>query len=43
MSGCASETVSRSLAAWSREGIVETGRRWVALRRPDALAELPGV
>lgn len=43
MSGCASETVSRSLAMWSREGIIETGRRWVALRRPDALAEVAAV
>jgi len=43
MSGCASETVSRSLATWSREGIIETGRRWVALRRPDVLAELADV
>lgn len=37
MAGCAPETVSRSLAGWSRDGIVETGRRWVALRRPDEL------
>ena len=39
----APETVSRSLANWSRDGIVETGRRWVALRRPDLLAEIAGV
>ena len=43
MSGCAAETVSRSLATWSREGIIETGRRWVALRRPDVLAALADV
>lgn len=43
MSGCAAETVSRSLAIWSREGIIETGRRWVALRRPDVLAEVAGI
>ena len=43
LAGCAPETVSRSLAAWSREGVVETGRRWVALRRPAALADIAGV
>lgn len=43
LAGCAPETVSRSLAAWSRDGVVETGRRWVALRRPDVLADLAGV
>lgn len=42
LSGCAPETVSRSLAAWGRDGVVETGRRWVALRRPDVLADLAG-
>ncbi|GGI02798.1 cAMP-binding protein [Egicoccus halophilus] len=43
LSGCAPETVSRSLAAWSRDGVVETGRRWVSLRRPEVLADLAGV
>jgi CRP/FNR family transcriptional regulator, nitrogen oxide reductase regulator len=43
LAGCAPETVSRSLAAWSRDGVVETGRRWVALRRPEVLAEIAGV
>lgn len=43
LAGCAPETVSRSLAEWSRDGLVETGRRWVALRRPAALAEVAGV
>lgn len=43
LAGCAPETVSRSLASWSRDGLVETGRRWVALRRPAALAEVAGV
>lgn len=42
LAGCAPETVSRSLAAWSRDGVVETGRRWVALRRPEVLAEIAG-
>lgn len=40
LAGCAPETVSRNLAAWRRDGIVETGRRWVALVRPDLLAEV---
>jgi CRP/FNR family transcriptional regulator, nitrogen oxide reductase regulator len=43
LAGCAPETVSRSLAAWRREGIVDTGRRWVALRRPQILAEVADV
>lgn len=43
LAGCAPETVSRSLAAWSRDGVVETGRRWVAVRQPDLLADLAGV
>ncbi len=43
LAGCAPETVSRSLAAWSRDGVVETGRRWVAVRRPEVLADLAGV
>jgi CRP/FNR family transcriptional regulator, nitrogen oxide reductase regulator len=43
LAGCAPETVSRSLAAWRRDGFVDTGRRWVALRDPHALAEVAGV
>jgi CRP/FNR family transcriptional regulator, nitrogen oxide reductase regulator len=43
LAGCAPETVSRSLAGWSRDGVVDTGRRWVAIRRPAALAEAAGV
>lgn len=42
LAGCAPETVSRHLARWRREGLVDTGRRWVALRRPEALAEVAG-
>lgn len=42
LAGCAPETVSRHLARWQREGIVDTGRRWVAVRRPDSLAEVAG-
>lgn len=43
LAGCAPETVSRHLATWKRERIVDTGRRWVAIRRPDRLAEIAGV
>lgn len=43
LAGCAPETVSRSLAGWRREGIVDTGRRWVAIRRPGPLAALAGI
>ena len=43
LAGCASETVSRSLAEWRRVGVVDTGRRWVALRQPAVLAEIAGV
>lgn len=43
LAGCAPETVSRHLAGWARAGVVDTGRRWVALRRPDVLAEVAGV
>lgn len=42
LAGCAAETVSRHLARWRREGLVDSGRRWVALRRPEALAEIAG-
>ena len=42
LAGCAAETVSRHLARWRREGIVDTGRRWVAVRRPALLAEIAG-
>lgn len=43
LAGCAPETASRHLSAWKRDGIVDTGRRWVAIRRPDRLAEAAGV
>lgn len=43
LAGCAPETVSRHLARWRREGHVDTGRRWVAVRRPDRLAEIAGI
>lgn len=31
LAGCASETVSRVLARWEREGAIDSGRRWVAV------------
>ncbi len=42
LAGCAAETVSRHLARWQRDGLVEAGRRWVALRDADALARIAG-
>lgn len=38
--GARTETVSRILSRWKRDGLVETGRRWVAVIDDDALAEL---
>jgi len=43
LAGCAAETVSRALARWRRGGVIDTGRRWVALRQPAVLAEEAGV
>ncbi len=43
LAGCAPETVSRSLATWSRDGLLDTGRRWVAVRDPERLAAVAGV
>lgn len=42
LAGCAAETVSRTLAAWQRDGVIDAGRRWVAIRDPAALAEVAG-
>ena len=38
--GARTETVSHILSRWKRDGLVETGRRWVAVIDDDALAEL---
>lgn len=38
--GARTESVSRQLSAWQRTGLVETGRRWIAVRDVAALAEL---
>ena len=40
MTGAATESVSRLLSSWRRRGLVETGRRWVAIRDHAALAVL---
>jgi CRP-like cAMP-binding protein len=37
MTGAVTETVSRVLSRWRREGLVRTGRRWVAIRDVEAL------
>ncbi|MFN8627850.1 MAG: Crp/Fnr family transcriptional regulator [Candidatus Binatia bacterium] len=38
MTGTTLYTVSRILSAWARDGLVDTGRRWVAILRPRRLA-----
>lgn len=40
MTGAATESVSRILSTWRRAGIVETGRRWLAICDGEALATL---
>lgn len=40
MTGAATESVSRLLSNWRRDGLIETGRRWIALRDRDSLASL---
>lgn len=39
LTGARTETVSRVLSKWRREGVIESGRRWVAIRDREALAE----
>jgi CRP-like cAMP-binding protein len=38
MTGATLYTVSRILSAWKRAGLVDTGRQWVAIPRPQSLA-----
>jgi CRP-like cAMP-binding protein len=38
MTGTTLYTVSRILSAWARAGLVDTGRQWVAIPRPERLA-----
>ncbi len=40
LAGCAPETASRVLARLRRSGLLDRGRRWVAIRDLDALREL---
>ena len=40
MTGAATESVSRILSTWRRDGLIESGRRWVALRDPSALQQI---
>lgn len=40
MTGAAAESVSRLLSTWRRAGIIETGRRWIAIRNEEALETL---
>ncbi len=42
MTGAATESVSRLMSRWHRDGLVESGRRWVAIRDRTALEELRG-
>jgi CRP-like cAMP-binding protein len=37
MTGARPETVSRILATWRRDGLITTGRRWIAIRDRSAL------
>ena len=38
MTGARTETVSRIMSAWRRQGLVESGRRWLAIRDRAGLA-----
>lgn len=40
LTGARTETVSRVLSQWRRDGVIESGRRWVAIRDREALAEV---
>jgi len=40
--GARTESVSRQLSAWQREGLVESGRRWIAVRDLPALQSVAG-
>lgn len=40
LTGSATESVSRLLSRWRKEGLVESGRRWIALADPDGLAQI---
>ena len=40
MTGAAPESVSRLLSGWRREGLIDSGRRWIAVRDLKALHAL---
>lgn len=40
MTGSTPESVSRVMSRWREDGIVDTGRRWTAVRDPRRLAEI---
>lgn len=40
MAGAATESISRLLSRWRRQGLVDSGRRWIAVRDRAALAAL---
>lgn len=40
MAGAATESVSRQLSSWKRAGLIDSGRRWIALRDSAALRAL---
>ncbi len=40
MTGAATESVSRLLSGWRRLGVIDSGRRWIAVRDLPALAAL---
>ena len=40
LTGARTETVSRVLSRWRREGIIDSGRRWVSIRDAKALTEV---
>ncbi|WP_160159499.1 Crp/Fnr family transcriptional regulator [Actinomyces culturomici] len=40
LASTSTESVSRTMSAWRKSGIVEAGRRWIAVRDPEALADL---
>lgn len=42
MVGATQETVSRTMAAFRRSGVIDTGRQWVAIRDPDRLRAIAG-
>lgn len=42
MTGAQLETVSRVMSAFRRQGLVESGRRWIAVRDRDGLAAIAG-